>query len=128
MTQAREEALAKVHQKELESTKNDVKEGIAARLETAASHLDRLKELRNKAATLLDAAEGAGDLKAAGTFLKELREQIRLMGELEGRLAAQPQINFVVSPEWVELRTKILVALDDFPEAKQAIILAIREQ
>jgi len=46
---------------------------------------------------------------------------------LEGRLAAQPQVTIINHPEWVELRTVIIQALDDFPEAKEAVIDAIRK-
>ncbi len=124
--EARAEALEKVKAEELEETKAGVKEGMAARLENAASFFDQLKEVRNKAASLLDKAEVAEDLKAAGIFLKELRGQIRLWAELEGRLAAQPQITIINNPQWIELRTVIIQALDPYPEAKEAVVLAIR--
>ncbi len=128
MEAARDEALEKVKAKEMQEIKTEVSEGMADRLENAASFLDQLREVRSKAASLLDHAEASKDLRSAASFLKELREQIRLMAEIEGKLAAQPQINFVMSSEWVELRNKILVALDPFPEAKAAIVHAIREQ
>lgn len=122
---ARDEALAKVKAEELEQTKAKVKDGMAARLENAATFLDQLKEVRCKAASLLDKAEGARDLRAAGTFLKELRETIRLWAELEGKLQAQPQITVINNPEWVELRTLIVTALDPYPDAKEAVVNAI---
>jgi len=125
MEQARDEALEQARQKELEEAKTEIKQGMAARLENAASFFDQLKEVRAKAASLLDQAEEAEDLRAAGTFLKELREQIRLWAELEGKLAAQPQITINNNPEWIELRTLILTALDDHPQAKEAVVLAI---
>ncbi|RJE46817.1 hypothetical protein A7K50_12390 [Dehalobacter sp. MCB1] len=128
--QAKEEARVEAHEKvkaeELEQTKADVKECMATRLENAANFFDQLKEIRAKAASLLDQAEGARDLRAAGTFLKELRETIRLWAELEGQLP-QTQITIVNNPEWVELRAVILTALDDFPEAKKRVIDAIRK-
>jgi len=125
--EARDKALAKERAKELEQTKADVADGMAARLENAANFLEQLREVRRSAADLLDKAEEAEDLRAAGAFLRELREQIRLWAELEKKLADNPpQVSFVLNPEWIELRTKILYALDPFPEAKQAIVLAIR--
>lgn len=125
--EARAEALEKAKAEEMKDIKDDIKEGMAARLENAASFLDQLKEIRAKAATLLDKAEGAQDLRAAGTFLKELRETIRLWAELEGKLANQPQINILVDPQWVELRTSIMNALEPYPAAREAVVLAIHK-
>ena len=127
MEQAREKALAAAYEKELAEIKDEAVDSMASRLDNASSFLDQLREVRRRAAALLDQAEEAQDLRAAGTFLKVLREQIRLWAELEGRLAAQPQINFLVDPKWIELRTTILLALDPFPEAKEAVVHAIRE-
>ncbi len=124
--EARSEALERVKAGELKDIEHGAAEGMAARLENAAGFLDQLKEVRTKAANLLDKAEGAQDLRAAGTFLKELRETIRLWAELEGKLASQPQINILVDPQWIELRTVIIAALDNFPQAKEAVVHAIR--
>jgi len=124
---AKAQALAAEHAKEIEVIKSDMANSTAARLENAASFFDQLREVRRKAATLLDQAEATQDLRAAGTLLKELREQIRLMAELEGKLASQPQINILINPQWIELRTQIITALEPFPQAKEAILRAIRE-
>lgn len=130
MEQARIEALEEAKAREKEAIKEDIAsaavEGMASRLDNALSFLDQLKEVRSRAASLLDLAEAASDLRAAGVFIRELREQIKLMAELEGKLATQPQITVINSPEWVELRTVIIQALDQYPEAKGAVVDAIR--
>lgn len=126
MERARQEALSDAKERELERTKAEVKEGMASRLENAASFLDQLREVRRKAADLLDQAEKSQDLKAAGIFIRELREQVRLWAELEGKLARQPQITIINHPEWIELRGMIIAALDPYPEAKEALVNAIR--
>ena len=123
---AKAESLEKIKAEELERTTADAKNSMASRLENAASFFDQLKEIRRKSADLLDRAERSNDLKSAGTFLKELREQIRLWAELDGKLAAQPQINILMTSEWIELRTLIITALDPYPEAKEAMVRAIR--
>jgi hypothetical protein len=72
----------------------------------------------------------AADTKVYGApsnYLREIREQVKLWAELEGRLATQPQINILVNPQWVELRTTIIKALEPYPEAREAIVNAIRE-
>jgi hypothetical protein len=59
--------------------------------------------------------------------LKEFREYVRLMAELSGKLAAQPQITIINHPQWIELRTVIIEALDPYPDAKAAVVRAIRK-
>lgn len=127
--QAKEAARAEAHEKvkaeELEQTKADVKDCMATRLENAANFFDQLKEIRAKAASLLDQAEGAQDLRAAGTFLKELRETIRLWAELEGKISSQPVVNITLNAEWIQLRTIIIAALEPYPDAKAAVVDAL---
>ncbi len=91
--------------------------------------LDELKKARDRTYTLLDKAEAAANTKVYGApvaYLKEIREQLKFIAELEGKISGQPQITIINNPEWVELRTVILTALDDFPDAKQRVIDAIR--
>jgi hypothetical protein len=90
--------------------------------------LDQLQAARTSALDLLDKAIAAGDTKVYGppsSYLSEIRQQIKLWAELEGKLATQPQITIINNPEWIELRTLIVVALDPFPEAKEAVVNAI---
>jgi hypothetical protein len=92
------------------------------------SLLTQLQEARNRTLSLLDKAEDAQDTKVYGPpvgYLREIREQLKLLAELEGRIAAQPTINVTVSAEWIKLRTVIITALDPFPQAKEAMIDAI---
>jgi len=130
MRAAREAALEEARQKELETIKEEVvaeaKEGLAARLELCRDHFDQLRILRERAALALETAETAEDVKTALLAIKELRELVRLWGELEGKLQSQPTVNVLVNPEWIELRTVIIQALDPYPQAKQEVVNAIR--
>jgi len=126
MEQARKVALAEVRAKELEDIKIEAKDTVSGKLNNAQSHLDKLDVALHEAADLLDRAKEADDLRAAGVILGRLTDQIKLMAELTGKLQTQPHINVVTSFEWIELRTRILEAIDPFPEAKQAIVNAIR--
>jgi len=92
------------------------------------SLLSELKKVRERTFSLLDKAENAADTRAYGPpsgYLREIRSQLQLLAELEGRIASQPTVNITVSAEWVELRTVIITALDPFPQAKEAMINAI---
>ena len=92
--------------------------------------LVQLEEIREKTLSLLDKAEQAADTRVYGApvaYLREVREQIKLLAELEGRLASQPQITIINNPQWIVLRTQIIGALEPYPEAREAVIHAIRE-
>ena len=58
--------------------------------------------------------------------IRERTRIIALLAESEGRLNRSPQINILVSPEWIRLRTAILKALDPYPEARQAVANAVQ--
>ena len=92
--------------------------------------LVQLGEIREKTLSLLDKAEQAADTRVYGApvaYLREAREQIKLIAELEGRLASQPQVTIINSPQWVELRTLIITALEPYPKAREAVVHAIRK-
>jgi len=87
----------------------------------------QLKALRNKAVKILNTAEAAGDLRTALLALREARATIELLLEVEGEINRNPQINILISPEWIELRTVILRTLAPFPEARFALADALAE-
>jgi len=98
---------------------------------TGDNLLMQLQAVREKTLSLLDKAEQAADTRVYGApvaYLREVREQIKLLAELEGKISSQPQITIINHPEWISLRTVIIQALDDFPEAKGAVINAIRDR
>ena len=104
---------------------NDIQEIVKADV-----LLVQLGEIREKTLSLLDKAERAADTRVYGApvaYLREVREQIKLLAELEGRLASQPQITIINNPQWIVLRTQIIGALEPYPEAREAVIHAIRE-
>lgn len=91
--------------------------------------LDQLQSARDKAIELLDMAIAAGDTKVYGppsSYLSEIRQQIKLWAELEGRISAQPTVNILALPEWLTLREQIVVALRPYPEALRAVRDALR--
>lgn len=56
---------------------------------------------------------------------KALEGHLRLLGELVGKLATAGTANFLVSPEWLALRGRMLAALAPYPEARRALAAAI---
>ncbi len=87
--------------------------------------LAQLKALRNRAITLLDKAERAGDYRIALAGIREARGCIETLLEVEGELDRRGVTNIVVQAEWLELRTVILAALQPHPEARQAVAGAL---
>jgi len=119
--QARVEALAEVHDKKLEEAKANAAESMAGRLEAATNYFDQLKELRDEAASLLDACEDAKDLKSCIGLLRELREQIRLSGELEGKIKLNVAMSIYNSPQWREVGIALAEILAPHPELKRLV-------
>jgi len=74
----------------------------------------------------LEQAQKAGDLKTALIGIREARGCLETCLKAEGQLKDGSQITIINNPEWVELRTLIITALDDFPQAKAAVVHTIR--
>jgi hypothetical protein len=50
-----------------------------------------------------------------------LQPQIELLARLIGELDEKPQVNILVSPEWIAVRAAVLEALAPHPEARAAV-------
>jgi hypothetical protein len=58
---------------------------------------------------------------------KTLEGHLRLVAEIAGKVQTQGATTFLVSPEWTELRSRMLVALAAFPEARLALAAALED-
>jgi hypothetical protein len=115
------------HIPELLLKANDIKE-----IAEANDSIATLEKVKSKAFELLDMAIEAADTKKYGApsnYLREIREQVKLWAELEGKLASQQitinQQTIINNPEWIELRTLIVTALKPYPEALREVRNAI---
>jgi len=138
MRAARLEALAQIKAEEveaLETVKAEAKETTAARLEAAASYLDQLILLRQKAADILETAAEAGDLKTAIAGIREARACIETLARIEGQLKDGPQINLqqvniYTSPEWDAVGLLLARILEDHPGLRAEVaegLIALQE-
>lgn len=93
------------------------------------TYLQLVIGLQKKALDALDMQDPIEDPKSWAMISREARGYVELMGKALDRIrdAPQTQITIINNPEWVELRTLILTSLDHFPEAKEAVIRAIRD-
>lgn len=64
------------------------------------------------------------DYRTALAGIRELTRIVELMAKLRGDLNSQP-VNIILTPEWVELRTRIVTILEEFPEAKNKMLEAL---
>ncbi|MGI8405700.1 MAG: hypothetical protein ACR2OE_13225 [Thermomicrobiales bacterium] len=89
--------------------------------------LVQIQDLRKKSLALLARAEQAGDFRTALAGVKEARSCIEVLLEIEGKLDRRPSFSVTLSPQWVSMRTVIIGALRDHPEAAQAVAAALKE-
>jgi hypothetical protein len=97
----------------------------AAAIVSADSLLDKIQALEKDARRVGKAAEDALDFRAAIAAIRELVRIVELQAKLAGQLQEGQTINLVVMPEWISLRTTILLALEPYPEARLALANAL---
>jgi hypothetical protein len=92
----------------------------------------RIETLQTRTYDLLAKAEVAENHNACVGYIREargqegeLREQRKLLAELEGKISSQPQINITLNAEWIEVRTIMMTALDPYPDARLAVANAL---
>jgi hypothetical protein len=123
------------HIPELLSKSKDIKEATSA-----DKLLAQLEEAREKTNRLLDLAVEAADTKTYGApsnYLAELRQQIKLWAELEGRIreqqvtvSLQQSINIYESAEWLAVGDLLARILAPHPELRAQVareLLALQE-
>jgi hypothetical protein len=91
----------------------------------ADSLLDQVRDLQGRAYGILDKAEAADDLRTALGAIREARGNLELLAKLLGELDERPTLNVTVSPEWLELRTVIVGALEPYSDARESVLRAI---
>jgi hypothetical protein len=81
----------------------------------------QLKAINGASLQILNEARQAGNgelvLKAVDRVQRQIELQAKLLGELDDR----PQVNVLLAPEWVSVRTTLLAALGPYPEARTAV-------
>lgn len=96
----------------------------AAEAEDVAHALDVVKQLKvinGAAVAILADARRAGRPETALRAIDRIQKQIELQAKLLGELDERPQINVLVSPEWIALRSHLVGALIPFPDARAAL-------
>ena len=84
--------------------------------------LQQLQTLASRMAAHLEEAETAKDKRYIRAFHSELRKDLELLAKLMLVANAYQPLDITGEPEWIELRTAILLALQPYPEAKDAVL------
>ncbi len=84
--------------------------------------LARLATLNRETSAILKEAREANDNELALKAIARAEKQLELEAKLLGELNNNPQINILITPEWLTVRSALLSALMPFPEARQAVV------
>jgi hypothetical protein len=89
--------------------------------------LDKLTQIMERLESFLDRAEDEENGFEFRATAAEMRKHLELIAKLQGELQQEGTTNITVNPEWLELRTAILVALEPHPEAAESVSRAMLE-
>ncbi len=89
--------------------------------------LPRVQALHEGLTVTLIEHKAADPRKLILTTTKTLESHLRLIAEIAGKVQTQGLTTFLISPEWTALRSRMLVALGDHPEARLALAAALEE-
>jgi hypothetical protein len=91
----------------------------------ADSLLAQVRDLQERTLAILEGAESTKQHRTALSAIREARSNLELLAKLLGELDDRPQVNILISPEWLELRTVIVGALEPYSEARGAVLSAL---
>lgn len=93
------------------------------------SYLQLIIGLQKKALDALEQQNAQEDPKSWAMVSREARGYLELLGKALDRIRDTPQtqVNILVNPEWISLRSTIIAALEPYPEARMAVVNAIRK-
>ena len=97
----------------------------AAEVAQADDLLEQVRGLQARTLAILEAAEETRQHRTALSAIREARSNLELLAKLLGELDDRPQLNVLISAEWLELRAVIVSALGPYSEARGAVLRAL---
>lgn len=97
-----------------------------ADVRTALDVKAQLRMVNDEAHAVLQAAKAAKDGGLTLQAIDRITKQIELQARLIDLISDGATVNITINPQWVELRTVIVAALEHYPEARQAVAEAIQ--
>ena len=104
------------HMPELLLKSQEVKETLQA-----DNLLDQIVYYESEARRFKGLAESQGDLELALKAVDRALKCLDLFAKARGIISDQPQVNILVLPEWIALRTAIIQSLRPYPDALEAV-------
>ena len=97
----------------------------ASEVAEADDLLDQVRDLQARTLAILEASEASREHRTALSAIREARSNLELLAKLLGELDERPVVNVLVSPQWLQLRTTIITALDHHPQARESVLRAV---
>jgi hypothetical protein len=98
-----------------------------AREKQGINVIEQLERSLQTTQYILEDALNKGQGRVALKALEVEIKQLELTAKLTGQLHEAPQVNFLLSSEYVQLKQVIIKALEPFPEARQRAARALCE-
>ena len=102
-----------------------LKTQAAAEVREALDVVRQLKAINAASWSVLQDARNTGERNTVLRAVDRVQRQIELQAKLLGDLDDRPQINFINSPQYIQLQTVIVEALEAHPEARSAVVHAL---
>ena len=100
---------------------------VEAKEVTKANNLfDEINRLKIGIERIARKAEEQQDLRTALAAFRELIRITELLVRMSGEIKDQ-SFNIVLNPQWIEIRTTILSALKDYPQAKLKLVEVFKD-
>lgn len=87
--------------------------------------ITQLRQINEETMNVLRTARTDANHGLVLRAVDRVRRQIELQAKLIDLINDAPTINVTISPQWIELRTMIIAALEEYPEARQAVARAL---
>jgi hypothetical protein len=85
----------------------------------------KIEDLYREALGVLEAGKDDRDHRLVLSAIDRAGKQLETLAEMRGSLDRRPSFELHLHPEWIELRTVIVQALDPHPEARDSVLRAI---
>ena len=87
----------------------------------------QLRAINNVTLHVLKEARDARNHDIALKAVDRVQRQLELQAKLLGDLDERPVVNILVAPQWIAVRSRLMRALEPYPEARAATAAALLE-
>ena len=87
--------------------------------------VEQVQDLQRKTLEILKQAEQVGNQRTILLAVEQSRRNLELQAKLLGELKSGKTVNILVLPEWLELKDKLMRALQPYPDAMQSVYEAV---